>query len=277
MKSFFKGFAAAIFGTALFLSGIVGWSKLNTAEATDDAMTDSANESVYDALIADRLATLDLATDTSASTSSSASSVSGTDASSSSGSSTAQTSSSSTGSGSSSSGATSSSASSSSPTGAQQSSGTSSSTATTSASSTAGTSASGVLPTSNGKFNGAVDASKAPADYAAYMQKIESELKPTYGSSLRVEYLNKQILISVWEKGLVDRLTNGQSNGTYQTIWNSMKVALSDISTTYTDGLHNANLEGARVHAHLLNENDLDKIILAYSDGKLMHDGLDHE
>lgn len=273
MKSFLKGFAAAILGSAIFMGSIIGWAKLTDAGTNDTALSDSAANASYDALIAERLAMLDLADGTGtfladSSNTDSASAVTATGSSANSASSISG-------------GTTAVSGGSSSGTGASSNSTGAASTGNSggSSSSTGNTASTGALPAApaNGNFDGAVDASKAPAEYAQYMQKIESELKPTYGDCLRVEYLNKQIIVSVWENGLVDRLTKGQTNGTTKTIWNSMKVALSDISTTYSNGLVKAELEGSRVHAHLLNEKNLNKIILAYTDGKLVHDGLDHE
>ena len=123
----------------------------------------------------------------------------------------------------------------------------------------------------------AVTAEEAPKKYSEYMKVIEAELKPEYGYNLKIAYTDDRIIIAVWESNLVQRLNEGLENGTKDTIWDSQKTSLRALCQKYYDSLKDHSIDNGHISLYLLDERNLDNIILAFDDGKLVHDGLDHE
>ncbi len=123
----------------------------------------------------------------------------------------------------------------------------------------------------------AVTAEEAPKKYSEYMKVIEAELKPEYGYNLKIAYMDDRIIIAVWESNLVQRLNEGLENGTKDTIWDSQKTSLRALCQKYYDSLKDHSIDNGHISLYLLDERNLDNIILGFDDGKLVHDGLDHE
>lgn len=84
----------------------------------------------------------------------------------------------------------------------------------------------------------------------------------------------KTFTISYPEEGLIASLSRGATNDAIMRMWEERKEKAEGISKSYHDRLAAYDLDDAHVIVNLLNDENSEQIFLSYSDGTLRHDGL---
>ncbi|MBR0163533.1 MAG: hypothetical protein IJQ12_02540 [Lachnospiraceae bacterium] len=106
--------------------------------------------------------------------------------------------------------------------------------------------------------------------------QIERELRAINGEKVTVDYdrNTKTFTISYPEEGLIASLSRGATNDAIMRMWEERKEKAEGISKSYHDRLAAYDLDDAHVIVNLLNDENSEQIFLSYSDGTLRHDGL---